>query len=251
MRHTYRLASRTRVLAFGAIGAALFLCVLNFAGDSAWARARSSVDAYHSEFRDRYIARGSVYDSTNGVQFPTAAMQLLDLQLAAENIPGVGTPLPPPGGSSTTASLFDVFATLNLIPLSSTSSIDSFFDITYRIDNPNPPGSTSEAFETEILTMLLSGTVNSPIGSVPVLIRESPTLPSLGSHRITPQGDGTYVIDSFFDVFTEISLDGGATFHPANAPIHLDITGIPEPGSIVLALLALVGGGIIGRRRRG
>src|SRR5207253_1713632 len=61
-------------------------------------------------------------------------------------------------------------------------------------------------FDTEMLSLSLSG------GTLPggVMVRESPTLASLGktSVRQVPS-DGTYRIDSFFDVFTEISLDNG------------------------------------------
>jgi len=56
-------------------------------------------------------------------------------------------------------------------------------------------------FQTEMLSLDLSG------GGV--TIRESPTLPSLGQTGIAGIGGGLYRIDSFFDVFTELSVDGG------------------------------------------
>ena len=66
------------------------------------------------------------------------------------------------------------------------------------------PGSITGTFQTEMLGMNLIGTGG-------VMIRESPSRPSLGQTKITDIGVGLYHIDSFFDVFTELSLDGGAT----------------------------------------
>lgn len=104
-----------------------------------------------------------------------------------------------------------------------------------------PPGTITGLFPTEMLSMDLQG-----FGGM-VRIRESPTLPSLGSTSITDIGGGMYHIDSFFDVFTELSLDGGATWRPSAGPSHV-ILGIPEPTSIVLIGLALIG--LIGIPRR-
>src|SRR6185295_11164690 len=78
-------------------------------------------------------------------------------------------------------------------------------------------------FQTEMLSMNLSG--NSPVG--PFMIRESPTLQSLGATNTTPVG-GQFLINSFFDVFTELSLDGGQSWMPSTTgPGH--VTLVPEP----------------------
>ena len=57
------------------------------------------------------------------------------------------------------------------------------------------------------------------------MLRESPTLRSQGGTAITPvPTTGTYRIDSFFDIFTELSVDGGATWTPASsAPAHHEL----------------------------
>ena len=100
-------------------------------------------------------------------------------------------------------------------------------------------------FQTEMLSLNLSG------GSLPpgVMIRESPTLPSLGVTSVQDIGGGLYRIDSFFDVFTELSIDGGQTWMPSTSgPGH--VTLVPEPTSMSLLAAGFVGMmGFIRRRR--
>jgi hypothetical protein len=63
-------------------------------------------------------------------------------------------------------------------------------------------------YDTEMLQLDISG------GGLPagVMIRESPTLASTGKTAISPAPSGGYLIDSFFDVFTEVSMDDGNTW---------------------------------------
>ncbi|MBC8425494.1 hypothetical protein H8E07_15350 [bacterium] len=71
-------------------------------------------------------------------------------------------------------------------------------------------GNTTGTFDTEIVSMSLTGN----IGGQPVEIRESPTHASPGQTTITDLGGGQFQIDSFFDVFTEVSV-AGSPFMPA------------------------------------
>lgn len=96
-------------------------------------------------------------------------------------------------------------------------------------------GNITGTFQTEMLSLSLSG--SSPFG--PFLIRESPTLPSLGQTTISNIGGGLFHIDSFFDVFTELSVDNGATWIPSQGPTHMDLT-TPEPS--ILAVVGLFAG---------
>ncbi len=105
------------------------------------------------------------------------------------------------------------------------------------------PGNTTGTFQTEMLAMSLNG--NSPFG--PYMLRESPTLPSLGQTSISDIGGGLYRIDSFFDVFTELSIDGGATWIPSVSASHVVLS--PEPGSLILFGLGVFALSGVTRRR--
>jgi hypothetical protein len=101
-------------------------------------------------------------------------------------------------------------------------------------------GNTTGTFQTEIISMSLTGTTS--MGSV--IIREDPGISSLGQTTITNLGGGLYEIDSFFDVFTELSFDGGNNWFACDAPTQLGVT--PEPATICLFAL----GGMLLRKRR-
>lgn len=78
------------------------------------------------------------------------------------------------------------------------------------------------------------------------MLRESPTLASTGQSTLTPTTGG-YNITSFFDVFFELSIDGGSTWMPSSGPVHL--TGqTPEPASMAVIFAGL--GGLILKRRK-
>jgi hypothetical protein len=66
-------------------------------------------------------------------------------------------------------------------------------------------------YDTEMTQLDVTGLPNG------LLIRESPTLPSRGGTAIDRLSDGSYRIGSFFDIFTEISTDGGQSWSPAQS----------------------------------
>jgi len=83
-------------------------------------------------------------------------------------------------------------------------------------------------FDTEILQLQLSG-ATLPLGA---MIRESPTLASVGQTTIESLGGGNFRIDSFFDVFFELSLNGGISWVPElNGPGLLTLAGPGCPTS--------------------
>ena len=115
-------------------------------------------------------------------------------------------------------------------------------------------GNVTGTFATEMLSLNLQGTVP---GLGAFMIRESPTRQSTGQVTITPLPGGQFQIDSFFDVFTELSTDGGATWMPGTqvrgGPAyagHVTLEGVPEPSSITLLATGLITAMGFVRRRR-
>ncbi|MEI6900128.1 MAG: hypothetical protein WCL00_09635, partial [Bacteroidota bacterium] len=93
-------------------------------------------------------------------------------------------------------------------------------------------------FSTEMLALDISG------GTLPegIMLRESPTLKSSGETRISLPDPitGGYHIDSFFDIFTEITVNRGITWLPAdksgrvilkNAVTVVITGGVPTPST--------------------
>lgn len=107
--------------------------------------------------------------------------------------------------------------------------------------------------------MELSGTVDTPLGPMPVILREQLDAESTGEESIaevvnTEAKDGSFadegfLIDSSFDAFTELSLDGGASFFP-NLGGPSRFTLVPEPSAWTLVLLGICGGRLVARRQR-
>jgi len=96
-------------------------------------------------------------------------------------------------------------------------------------------GQTVGTFTAEVLSLAADAA-----GVPGVLLRESPTLASVGSVTVTDLGGGTWTIDSFFDVFTDLSPDGGANWLPdVAAGAGHRLTLLPEPASAALMLAGL------------
>jgi hypothetical protein len=92
-------------------------------------------------------------------------------------------------------------------------------------------GATTGSWDTEIVSMSLSGDV----GGVSIEIRESPIRQSPGTTRVDDIGGGLYQIDSFFDVFVELSVDGGPFQPQTNEATRVNL---PEPNQLLMLLAA-------------
>ena len=76
-------------------------------------------------------------------------------------------------------------------------------------------------FNTEMLQLDISG------GNLPggVMVRESPSKASLGRTSVRLLSNGQDDISSFFDVSTEVTLDGGQSWSPAtNGPVRMELS---------------------------
>jgi hypothetical protein len=88
-----------------------------------------------------------------------------------------------------------------------------------RIDNTNAPWGDATVYNTELLTLAVSGTS----GNGPFYLRESPTKASTGKHIVEPAGAAAYKIGSSFDVSLENGFSNGLVWKPANRPIRIDL----------------------------
>ncbi len=83
-----------------------------------------------------------------------------------------------------------------------------------------------QIYSTEMTQLDISG------GGSSVMLRESPTLQSTGQTTVKRlSSNGGYRVSSFFDVFLELSMDGGATWTPADNSVRLVTT--PTPTFVV------------------
>lgn len=126
----------------------------------------------------------------------------------------------------------------------SLQTADPLFDKDDQISITNTTGTAAGPFSIAIDSLSMSG------GGLPagVILQASPTLASTGTESITDLGSGQFQIDSSFDLYTELSLDGGSTWTPASAPLEVSLASVPEPASTTLLLSAILA--LFGRRKR-
>jgi hypothetical protein len=177
--------------------------------------------------------------------------------------PGQPVDYTPPGqqgkkwgdGHVTLMKLYDDAARIPLFPPPiEPYRFDSFFDVFSEITLPDGQPVTlsgqghveftevlgaTNTFDTEMLSLDIR---ESPTLSN-LMVRESPSLPSRGHVTVLKLADDSYHIDSFFDIFTELSIDGGNTWVASDTPaipLHLSGSGspTPEPSSLVLLGIA-------------
>ncbi len=105
-------------------------------------------------------------------------------------------------------------------------------------------------YDSQITEMdLMAGTWVDPALDGLVELRIDPIEVGTGETTFSPAGGGTFSITSFFDVFTDLSLDGGNTWIQAPSASEFDLAA-PEPGSAALMLLAVAGLAALRKRMR-
>lgn len=168
------------------------------------------------------------YESSNRTGFATIETEIISMNLTGT--PGPATvDLPSPGETFNVDSFFDIAYSFSS---GGDFHVDSFFDISTELSITGTENTNGrQEFDTEILSMSLTGGY-------------SDTQLRLGSGRhhghvtVLKLSDTQYQVDSFFDIWTEISLDDGQNWYGANEPLHFELTNIvPEPAT--MGLLAL------------
>jgi hypothetical protein len=183
-----------------------------------------------------------VYVKTSGtVVYDNPA--ITEFEFWATNPSQLAVPSPVTGGysfDSTFDVAFEALMSFGLEPSQRVSGVG-----TARARGFAPGGSEPNfVFDTELLSLDLVGT--SPVSSF--MLRESPTLDSTGVTRVEgacfdfvcPAVVLPLRISSYFDVFTEISTNGGASWSPARDNESMHVVQLPEPASGGLALGAWI-----------
>lgn len=113
-----------------------------------------------------------------------------------------------------------------LVPITLSGSVD-------QLVQGRTSSTDTGSWTTELVSLSLTGTLLGD--TVAVALDTSQT--SVGTTSITPLGPNQFRIDSFFDVFVELSLAGPITLTTTLGPIHVEA--IPEPASIAMIAAAL------------
>lgn len=130
---------------------------------------------------------------------------------------------PPPAnlGDSTTHTFGSTAtATVNVIGVV-TFTMNAPAQVTVKVHMLNQSGN-SRYFSNEMLQLDISGG-NLPAGT---LIRQSPVKASKGLTNIQNNG-GLYTINSYFDVWTELSMDNGQTWTPCDTSGRMTLANTP------------------------
>jgi hypothetical protein len=99
-------------------------------------------------------------------------------------------------------------------------------------------------WDTDESALSVSGTA---LGNT-LSMTQDPDNGSTGATAVSDNGDGTYLVTSFFDMFVDLSLGTGPPQTTETGPIHFDVA-VPEPSSLALLAVPLVALAFIRRRR--
>ncbi|MFA6187312.1 MAG: PEP-CTERM sorting domain-containing protein [Phycisphaerae bacterium] len=152
-----------------------------------------------------------------GVTFGTSGITLTGIKLDNPS-----AQVAPPGGGLTISSFFDVWTEVSFTGALSGTYTIPVSPATVRYTNVYDVPPISQ-YATEMLSL--------NIGGPGFILRESPTLASIGGTTIGTVPGG-FAIDSHFNVYLQLSTDGGLSWTEASSA--LSVSTIPEPATLLL-----------------
>ncbi len=158
------------------------------------------------------------FDTSIFATYDVATRDYVHYQLGAHPSP------PPPGGSNvyTSGGIADFLVSVNgggsFVPVRANAQTTVRMTHSADVHGPQPVPWVTQIFDTEMLQLDISGG-NLPNG---LRIRVSPTRPARGQATVE-QVDGGYRVSSFFDLWTDMSLDGGQTWVPSINPQRVSL----------------------------
>lgn len=268
----FRISSRAnqkRVTSKFLVAAALFAGLLG----SNSAHADSFFDIFVDLWNSGDVVMSPV-DSGGAYPYPPPPLTFPDLLTAAGPVdielvslrlrsraPMLVSP-PDPTGTFAVDSFFDIY--YEIVATDDTGvpryAIDSFFDVSYSMEVTPVSSTPDEAqFDIEVVSMALTGFHPVPLnggGTINLGLQLLEGQPAVADGHVTvlKLGGGGFAVDSFFDVFVELSVDGGSSYHPSQEASQLRLLSqnhvVPEPASSALFAVGLVAAACASRRRK-
>lgn len=271
----FRVSSLAKRVTFTFLVAATLL--VGLAGSS-----NAQVDSFFDIWIDAWDSGQVVMqpvDSGGAFPFPPPPLDFpnvgaggaIDIEMVSLSLhssgPSIVSPPDPTSGQFTVDSFFDIEYDITASNGNdpATHAIDSFFDIAYSMEvRPGPlqtlpTGEEQQTFDIELVSLSLTSVqpidlTGDPDFDFAIQLVEGFD-PGLDGHVTVLKlagGGNTFQVDSFFDIFVEISIDGGPPVSSLqDSQLRLAHSAIvPEPSTFGMLAFGLLAALLFTKRRR-